>query len=314
MSINYSSSLDKIKFKGRIKTTKRKLEYICSHVCEWIERKAYKNYDVTEFPENFREFKYRYAFILFLPEDKEGAFYIAQGYNGEFKEQRARPEQFVIEYNPNKSGAKIFRDFCDNFLFEITDICYCDIAFDIPGADIKDVLLDTTCDVMTYGKIHNSTYYIAPKEDQSGRVKVYQKDKERERIGEEKEKTLRIEISLKGKYLSSPILNELDSEVLEKCVNRLNSVKIAVPAPELDDWKLFALSKLAPDDFQKCLGMMSFKTRERYKCFSFGTKYDTLGIDIPSFVNEIGKALAPYSRWRKGVKGFDLEAHNRYRQ
>ena len=91
----------------------------------------------------------------------------------------------------------------------ITEICYCDLAYDVLNVDIKSVLLDTTCDVMTYGKTHNATYYIAPKEDQSGRVKVYQKDKEREQVGEEKEKTLRIEISLKGRLLKHNLINSL---------------------------------------------------------------------------------------------------------
>ena len=43
-------------------------------------------------------------------------------------------------------------------LYHITEICYCDLAYDVLNVDIKSVLLDTTCDVMTYSKTHNVTY------------------------------------------------------------------------------------------------------------------------------------------------------------
>ena len=312
MPFKYSVSLDKIKFKGKFqKYKKHKDDYNLVKIRSWCE-KCSDIYDVIAYPECFKEFRYRYSYTLTVKGEREGAFYVGEWYNGEIKEQREKPDLFVIEYNPNKSGVVIFRDFCDNFIFKITEICYCDLAYDVPDVDIKSVLLDTTCDIMTYGKTHNATYYIAPKEDQSGRVKIYQKDKERKSVGEEKEKTLRIEISLKGKLLKCNLITDLDREVLEKCVNRLNSVKIAVSAAESEDWKIFALSKLSPEDFQKCLGMMASQARRKYKNLSFGTRYDTLGIDIPTFVGDLSKVLSPYNRWRKGVVTNDLAKDNRY--
>ena len=85
--------------------------------------------------------------------------------------------------------------------FIFVEIISFDIAYDVPEASVKDVYINTRADVMTYGKTDNKTLYIAPKEDKSGRVKVYNKDKERERLGIEKEKTLRIEASIKCKGL-----------------------------------------------------------------------------------------------------------------
>jgi len=257
--MDFSYSVDKIKIKGKFKTkhyndfphkTKVSLwvEFCLPDWCECIK----------EFPECLRPFKYRWSFVLRCKGDTEGVFYISEWYNGDFKEAREYPDRFLIEYNPNKSGARIYQEFCDNFIFRITDIVSCDLAYDIPNADIGDVLLDTRCDVMTYGKTSNATYYIAPKEDESGRVKVYQKDVERETKGKSLEKTLRIEVTLKGDYLSSKTIHLTHTKTVEqltKAVDHINSVKIKQGAASTDDWKVLALSLLSPEDLQKCFAI-----------------------------------------------------------
>ena len=154
---------------------------------------------------------------------------------------------------------------------------------------------------MSYGKTYNRTLYVAPKEDGSGRVKVYQKDTERKANGEDLGKTLRIEVSLKGSFLS---YDDIDisyaktNEHLQKAVDHLNSVKVKASVASTDDWKVFALSRLSPEDLKKCLGMMTDKTRSNYKRRITEDTYYTLDIDILTLARHIVKALEP---WRVRV-------------
>ena len=301
--MDFSVSVDKIKIKGKFKTKhykdfphKTKVSLWCTYCLPtWIEC-------IKEFPENFHPFKYRWSFVLRCKGDNEGVFYISEWYNGDFKESRECPDKFLIEYNPNKSGAKIYEEFCNNFIFRITDIVSCDLAFDIPNVDISSVRLDTRCDVMTYGKTNNATYYIAPKEDESGRVKVYQKDVERETKGKDFAKTLRIEVSLKGDFLSTKTIHlnhEKTYQQLSKAVEHLNSVKIKQGAASTDDWKVLALSLLSPEDLQKCFSLMDRKTRSSYRSRITESTYVCLALDVPTLCGYICDSL---KLWQRRVK------------
>ena len=68
-------------------------------------------------------------------------------------------------------------------------------------------------------------------------------------------------------YLTGKTLEEL-----KKATNHLNSVKIKRYSDNYEDWKLFALSKLSPEDFQKCLSMMSENTKAKYKNIKIRSK------------------------------------------
>ena len=297
---NYRYSLDKIKLKGKLKKQNQVHFPHCEKIRTWCEYRLPSWCEcISASEEDLRAFRYRFSYVLRVKGEKEGVFFICEWYNGDFKEQREKPDAFLIEFNPNKSGEWIYQNFCQNFIFSFTDIVSCDLAYDIPGADIADVLIDTKCDVMTYGKVFNSTYYVAPKEDGSGRVKVYQKDTERKLNGNEMEKTLRIEVSLKGSFLSYGTIhltNAKTAEQLTKAVEHLNAVKIKTSAASTDDWKVFALSCLSPEDLQKCLGFMASAQKSKYRKLIMQSSYYSLGLDIPTFAIHIGNLLTPYVR------------------
>ena len=258
---------------------------------EWIECiKAVDNC--------FTSFNYRYGYTLRVKGNKEGTFHIREWYNGDYKNQKENPEQFLIEYNPNKEGNRIYKEFTIQFIFKFTEIVQFDLAYDIPGAKAADVFVDTKCDIMTYGTTYNKTTYIAPKEDGSGRVKIYSKNLERDLHGEKLPDTLRIEITIKGKVLG--LKGEMRvSEELCKLVDRLNSVKIKNKEIDTEDWKVFALSCLTPEQFQKCLGMMSVNSRPKYKEKIQNGGYYTLGIDAFTLSLHILNVLTP---WQERMK------------
>ena len=297
---SFSYSCDKIKLKGILKRLKPNTHFH-HYIRVWCENPPV-NIECRKAVENcLTPFNYRYGFTLFLKGEKEGAFHIREHYNGDFKDGKQRPEQFLIEYNPNKSGAKIFKSFAESFCFVITEIIQFDLAYDVPNATIKDVTLNTLCDVMTYGKNADKTIYISPKEDQSGRVKVYTKSKEREAFGVQMSDTLRIEATIKLKGLDFYTIHVFGktSEELTKVVNRLNSVKIKKSAADSEDWKLYALSHLSPEDFQTCLSLMAPNQKSKYRKIITTANYYTLDLDVTTLVIHILTVLEPWKRWIK---------------
>ncbi len=296
----FSYSLDKIKFKGKINAkkmwfgNKAHIRYWCSYgLPDFIE--------LVNENETLLPFKYRFSYTLRVKGEKEGSFFICEHYNGDFRNQRQEPHAFLIEYNPNKSGSKIFEEFKNYFVFKITEIVSIDIAYDLPNVSVHDIFVDTKCDVMTYGKTLNFTTYISPKEDSSGRVKIYQKDIEREVKGVDLSRTLRIECSLKGKFLTYDTFYGDDKTFteLEKCVGRINSVKIKQLDNTVQDWKLYALSRLTPFEFKICLSKMASATRTKFKKQLLENCYYDLGLDIFILTKQISELLEEYKRWVK---------------
>ena len=112
-------------------------------------------------------------------------------------------------------------------------------------------------------------------------------------------KTLRIEVSLKGSFLSYDTIYLTHAKTVEqltKAVEHLNAVKIKTSAASTDDWKVFALSRLSPDDLKKCLGMMAKQARLKYKNQITENTFYTLKMDIPTLALHIGNALEPWLR------------------
>lgn len=292
--MDFSYSLDKIKLCGKIIRSKHKWIPNFSWVHCWAEYLSYhSDIEIKDVQTSFAPFRYKYAYVLQRRGEKDGSFFIAEGYNGDLKETRPSPDRFQVEYNPNKSGAYIWQKFCDSFIFYLTDIKSIDIAYDIPDTSINDVFLDTKCDVMTYGKSFNSTYYISPKQRESGRVKIYQKDIENASF---KENTLRIECTLKGSWLSFPPYNDDKSrEELMRCVEHLNAVKVRKYSFDTNDWKLYALSLLSQKELTSVLGKMSFNTRTKY-FKELSPSYDFLNLDALTFITHISNLLKPYER------------------
>ncbi len=302
---SFSYSIDKIKLKGRLDKYKsartkyphqNKIRVWCEcFLPPWIECiKAVDNC--------FKLLNYRFYYTLRVKGETEGIFQIGEWYNGDYQQQRECPEQFIIEYNPNKAGSKIYKAFCYTFIFNITEIISFDLAYDIPGAKATDVLIDTKCDVMTYGKTFNKTLYIAPKEDGSGRVKIYSKDEERALQGIKISELLRIEVTIKGyilAYKGQIILNNNIADTIVKVVNHLNSVKMKRKTTDNEDWKVFALSCLSPEQLQKCFGMMGKEARAKYRKVITESSYYTLDLDVTTLSLHILTALSP---WQERMK------------
>jgi len=298
---SFSYSIDKIKLKGRFQNQKHLWIPNKCKISTWCEYCLPDWCELISENESISAFKYRYSYTLRVKSDTEGSFFVCEWYNGDFREQKQIPNAFMIEYNPNKSGAKIYKEFCENFIFWFTEIVSFDIAYDVPGYTVNDVFVDTIADVMSYGKTYNKTLYIAPKEDRSGRVKVYSKHIERQAHDVDMPETLRIEASIRCKGLDYNKLH-LSGDTFEqliKTVNHLNSVKIKRNSEDKEDWKIFALSCLSPADLTKCLSLMGVNTRSKYRKAIEEASYFTLDLDVMTFALHIAEALEP---WKARIK------------
>ncbi len=278
-------SLDKIKFSGRIRRAPANFQgSFFNYVSTWISLRLPAGYDLVNAGESLAPFRYRYWYDIRKKDDPEGTFHIEQSYNGDFKETRQIPEAFQVEFNPNKSGAIVWESFCGYFAFTVSEVKKFDIAYDLPGADLREVHIDTKADIMKYGKTSCQTLYIAPKAE-TGRVKVYQKDEEREAKGQAIEKTLRIECTIRPRtiFRTSDLVTPQDLEPFATAAAHLNAVKIRAPTVDTsDDWKLFALSRLSPGDLEKALSMMDAKTKAKYRK-QLLTDADTVSLNLDPF-------------------------------
>ena len=295
---NAAVSIDKIKLicslislRGVIFTIQSIDRWISFNLPNWIE--------LCNESINYSAFKYRYSYSLRVKGTKEGTLFLCYYYNGDFRNQSAKPYQMLIEFNPNKEGNLIYKRLALYFNFTILEIKSFDLAFDIPNATVNDVIISTRADIMSYGTTLNRTYYIAPKCKGSGRVKIYDKTIEREKHDITISQLLRIECSFKLPELSYNTVHLTDSlkKELDTCCSHLNSIHVLSRASP-DTWELYCLKRLNEDDRLKAFSLMSFNTRKKYKelLSNDNTDYCSLDIDITSLLSLINTLLIPYTK------------------
>lgn len=287
----YKASIDKIRLKLKYRDNKildkGKTPYIYDALIAKYDVPDYIEY-LDEPTESLARYRYRWSVSLRVVGEKEGTLWLGMGYNENLTDER----KLCVEFNPNKSGVRVWEWLRFTFNLEITSIENCDVAFDVPGVNVADVTLNTTADVMTYGTVKNKTLYIAPKGD--NRVKVYQKDVERQNVGLDMAKTLRIEISVKGEWLSYNDTYNVDTDKIIACVNRLNSVSW-IGNTGSTDATLYLLLNSPSEVRQTALSLMSSATRAKYRKL-LQVQSCTLNLDYVTFCDLMHTLLKPYLR------------------
>lgn len=286
-------SLDKVKLKFKL-TNKNcfgeRTKYIYDALIAKYAVPDYIEY-VSEPTECFSRFKYRWSLSLRIRGEKEGTLWLGLGYNDTLVKENIG----VLEFNPNKSGKRIYEWLQYAFGLRITEISNCDVAFDVPDVDIKDITIKTSADLMTYGSSSNKTLYVAPKGE--NRIKIYRKDLERANLGVDMAKTLRIEISLTGDWLWRDKSYNADIDKITKVVERLNSVSW-INNTDTNDVTLYLLTNSNEEVRQNALNMMSSATRAKYRKM-LSSVSTTLDLDVFKFCDIIENLLKPYTR---GIK------------
>ena len=296
----FSYSLDKIKLTGElIKKPRGDMTFYYNKIRSWCENLPYFIVCVKSYENNLNFLQYRYMYVLRHRDSAEGSFVISEWYNGDYHSQADKPKYFMIEYNPNKEGAKIWQTFCQLFCFKLREIKKLDIAYDVPGYTMADVFIRSDCDLMSYGRALNQTRYISPKDNRSGRIKVYNKALER---GDNNDR-VRIEASIRGCDIPFRIGKDTfflsKSDALNTCVEHLNSVILRKSSYHGDDWKTLALSFLTDEQLNKCLSLMGSQARAKYRALLCDIPSISLNLDLATLNLHLIEILNVYVRYFK---------------
>lgn len=298
---SFSVSLDKLKMSGKlIKKSRGDMTFYHKKIRVWCENLPHNIICIKSYENNMNFLQYRYMYILRHRDSAaEGSFVISEWYNGDYHDQAEKPDYFMIEFNPNKDGLKIWQAFNQSFLFRLREIKKIDIAYDIEGYTMADVYIRSHCDLMSYGRALNQTRYISPKDTQSGRIKVYNKALER---GDNNDR-VRIEASIRGIDIpftlngNSFMFSKTDA--LRTCVEHLNSVTLRKTCYEGDDWKTLALSFLNDEQLNRCLSLMGSQARSKYRALLSDVPSVSLDLDLATLNIHLVEILKPYMRYFK---------------
>ena len=124
--------------------------------------------------------------------EPEGIIYIGFVLNAPIP----KTKYIKIEYNPNKVYLPVpITSLLNQLECTLMKVQSIDVALDFEGLTIDDYRIDTRSDTMVYSSGINRTYYIRPNGE--GRIKIYDKTKERAKFGIEIPQTLRVEMTIK---------------------------------------------------------------------------------------------------------------------
>lgn len=250
-----------------------------------------------------RPLSYKDNYILRKAGTKEGGIYIGISLIP-FTDIIQGWKQMKIEWNPNKT--EIPRELA-RFMFarkvKNPRVQKCDIAFDFPDLKPSQVRFATRKQVMYIGEGDNMTAYISPKQ-QHLRIKVYDKTKERKRLGVTIPQTCRVEISLKNpKFQATEVNCELDLEYMESIAKALAEIYIPSDLPrlldnleekygKLDPAFCYLLDSVSPMQQQNAIGFLKSKhTQSKYRAYLKSGTYESFNLDELTLGNEIAKLL-----------------------
>ena len=291
--MQYDYSLDKIKFTGRLIRFSA-LTFYVDDAPRFLTFLHHSQFELINEYTSYKVSTYRYNFVIRKKNEIEGSLYFGCFYNGDYRESSFQPDRIVVEFNPNKSGLFVYEWLLSKIHFHILDIKTFDVAFDVPNYSTRDIKIFTASDKMSYGNNTATTYYIAPKSRNSGRVKVYDKHIERKKLGIDIPDTLRIECSFRAlglDYLTVTLTDDLFTELSRAC-NNINSVYIR-GQPIINDFVGYMLDRMTDSDCNTALSMMSYNTKQKYKNV-IKSHYENLNIDVPQLIIIIQKLLEPY--------------------
>ena len=314
-----SIKLDKIalKLKARYGTIPH------AELDEEILLKARKEgWEVKERYESTRINTYKYVWLLQEKGAEEGKIYLGIWYNGiKAENPKESARRIKVEYNPQKTRIPIFlKVYFQNFGVKCESIQSCDIAFDIEGIRADEVRYKTRGDIMTYGNAKDKSIYIRPSAKE-GRIKIYDKTRERERAGKPIDKQItRVEITLhEPDFWEASEIREKDLERLGRIVDWL--AEIAIPTDfhtrmdileekygRYDPAMLTALKALDQEKQNEVLNLMSKQARAKYRAALLDGDYQVLSIDILTFwmtVSEYLRRCVAYEDIREAAKPYD---------
>ena len=312
---SYGILLDKISVIYRTKTNVD-LHFEFTMFClphlvgEWLETDKFETMKIGSY-------RYNYVFNHLNKETgeiEEGALYIGISCNSPAGSEQANRCRMKLEWNPQKvTPPQALRNWMmsDTLRMQYYKVQKCDVALDFPGLDLSALRYNTLGDTMVYGSKTEKTYYLRPAA-RHGRVKIYDKKKEREKLGEVIPQTLRVEMTLEHPEFHERV--EIDREtygylaadkdwkyVCDVC-EMFSEVKLPTRFVTLqydleekygkyDQIYLWALKHASPEEQDEILAMMSVATRAKYRAALMSGDYRPIQIDPMMFCDVVSRMI-----------------------
>lgn len=221
----------------------------------------------------------------------EGTVYIGVKHNS-YKEAGEGFKKVCIEYNPQKVDFPIaLRMYFSVMKYKYCSVKKCDIAIDFENRTLNDFSIATRRKIMYVGQANNLTRYIAP-QDNHGRIKIYDKTKERCLHGEQIPQTVRLEITLKDPfYHEYEALDLREWTYLEDIAKRISEVSCVtdlplLPSEEVNKAILYLLSKVSDLEREEAYSLMSHNSAAKYRKQIRKTDFMPIQVDIVDFAQK----------------------------
>lgn len=253
-------------------------------------------------------FRYNYVYKVKqrdTEQNTEGTIYIGICLNSPAGGDRDNRTKMKIEWNPQKiTPPTALRNWMmrEQLKMQYHKVQKCDIALDFPNMDISMLRYNTIGDTMVYGTKTEKTYYLRPA-SKHGRIKIYDKTKERAKMGIEIPQTLRVEMTLhQPEFHESETILDRDWDYVEDVCRMFGEIQLPTKFitrqddliekyGKYDEIYLWALKRATPEERDELLALMSVNTRAKYRAALLGGDYQSIQVDPMLFAEVVSRMI-----------------------
>ena len=270
-------------------------------VGEWLETDKFETMKIGSY-------RYNYVYCHLNKETgemEEGALYIGISHNSPSGSEQSNRCKMKLEWNPQKvTPPRALRNWMmsDTLCMQYHKVQKCDVALDFKGLDLSSLRYNTLGDTMVYGSKTEKTYYLRPAA-QHGRVKIYDKTKERAKLGEVIPQTLRVEMTLhQPEFHENVVIEDRDWKYIDEVCRMFGEIKLPTGFVTLqadleekygkfDPIYLFALKHATPEEQDEILSLMSVNTRAKYRAALCSGDYRPIQLDPMMFCDVLSRMI-----------------------
>ena len=270
-------------------------------VGEWVEAEKFETMKVGSY-------RYNYVFNHVDPDSgvvEEGALFLGFSHNSPSGSEQANRCQLKVEWNPQKvTPPRALRNWMmnDTLRMQYHRVQKCDVALDFKGLDLSHLRYNTLGDTMVYGSKNEKTHYLRPAA-QHGRIKIYDKKKERAKLGEVISQKLRVEMTLhQPTFHENPELYDQDWKYVEDVCRMFGEIQLPTrfvtrqddlieKYGKYDSIYMWALQHATPEEQDELLSMMSVNTRGKYRAALMSGDYRPIQVDPMMFAEVVSRMI-----------------------
>ena len=268
---------------------------------EWLETDKFESLKIGGF-------RYNYTFAHLNRETgeiEEGAIFIGISHNSPAGSEKSNRCKLKVEWNPQKvTPPRALRNWMmsETLRMQYCKVQHCDVALDFKGLDLSALRYNTLGDTMVYGSKTEKTYYLRPAA-KHGRVKIYDKTKERAKMGVTIPQTLRIEMTLHHpEFHENTVIEDRDWKYIDDVCRMFAEVHLPTNFATLqydleekygkyDQIYLWALKHATPEEQDEILGLMGSKARAKYRAAILSGDYKPIQLDPMMFCDVVSRQL-----------------------